>query len=282
MNTNNSKHQLKRVDLNVAYACNIKCRGCISLSDFKRVGVVSNTEIDAWLAYWSTGLDIDLIALFGGEPLINSELIKICHSIRKYYPTSVIKLITNGYLLDNIDPANWFELGLFEMQISIHRADHELLINKKLKKILEFKKGWNVHTTGLNQHQQIMFTNGNVKIYKSKFKDFVTPYNFDNKQRLIPFTSDPVKAHAICGSPDSPVLYKGALYKCPPVANIIDYVGKNWNNYASCQSLDQLGEFIQQVGRPESVCAQCPERTDQHSYDHFNLENVYVKQKNIS
>ena len=281
-NINNSKLRLTRLDLNVAYACNINCRGCISLSDFNRPGVVSNSDIDQWLAYWSSGLDIDIITLFGGEPLINSELIKICHTVRKYYSNSVIRLITNGYLLDNVDPTSWFDLGSFEMQISIHRADHESIINKKIKKILKVKKDWTTQVDNLNQHQQIMFTSGNVKIYKSKFKDFITPYNFDSKQKLIPFDSDPVKAHSICGSPDTPILYKGALYKCPPVANIIDYTGKNWNNYSSCQTLDQLDEFIQQVGCPESVCAQCPEQKEQHLYDHFNLENVYVKQKNIS
>ena len=137
---NNIKHRLNRLDVNIAYACNIKCSGCISLSDFPRKGVASSEEVTAWLDYWHEYLDIDVIVLFGGEPLINSKILDICKSIRKYYPTTVIRLITNGYLLDNFDPGCWFEYAPFEIQVSIHRLDHETDINKKIKKIIELKK----------------------------------------------------------------------------------------------------------------------------------------------
>ena len=74
MTLNNIKHKLKRLDINVAYACNIKCSGCISLSDFPRKGVASVDEIESWLNYWQQYLDVDVIVLFGGEPLIHPRL----------------------------------------------------------------------------------------------------------------------------------------------------------------------------------------------------------------
>jgi MoaA/NifB/PqqE/SkfB family radical SAM enzyme len=281
MNLNNTKQFLKRLDVNVAYACNIQCRGCISLSDFDRRGVVTNQEINSWLEYWSTGLDIETITLFGGEPLINPELIEICKTIRKHYPAATIRLITNGYLLTNFDPGVWFEFEPFEIQVSIHRLDHVAHINQQLQKILSVKSGWKTSLDNLNAHQQILFELPGFKIYKSKFKDFVAPYQLVNQQ-LQPFRSDPVQAHKICGSPNTPVLYKGKLYKCPPVANIIDITNENWNNYHTCSDLTMLSNFVSQVGIPESVCSQCPENPAQHSYDHFDPVNVYVKQKNIS
>lgn len=278
---NNTKQFLKRLDLNVAYACNIQCRGCISLSDFDRRGVVTDQEIDTWLKYWSSVLDIGTITLFGGEPLINPELIKICKTIRHYYPTTTIRLITNGYLLHKIEHSVWFDFEPFEIQVSIHRLDHETQINNQIKKILSVKKGWKTSVDNPILHQQILFELPRFKIYKSKFKDFVAPYRLE-KQKLRPFSSDPAKAHSICGSPNTPVLYKGKLYKCPPVANLIDITNENWNNYHACSDATGLKEFISQVNVPETVCSQCPESFSQHSYNHFDTGNVYVKQKNIS
>jgi organic radical activating enzyme len=275
------KLKLDRLDLTVAYTCNIQCLGCISLSDFPRRGVASVDEITQWLEYWSQHLDIDVITLFGGEPLIHPDIIKICQQIRKYYPTSVIRLITNGYLLDRVEPNAWFDFQPFEIQISVHRLDHESTINNQIKKILTVKSGWQTRVAGLNQHQQIQFAIDEFKIYKSKFKDFVAPYKLVD-QKLLPFDSDPTKAHSICGSPNTPVLYKGKLYKCPPVANLIDLTGENWNNYQCCETWEELPNFIAQVGKPEKVCAQCPETQSQHSYDHFNINNVKIKQKSLS
>ena len=278
---NYTKHRIKRLDVNIAYACNIKCKGCISLSDFPRKGVASVEEVDQWLDHWHKYLDIDTIVLFGGEPLIHPRLLDICDTVRKYYPTATIRLITNGYLLDNVDPAAWFRYSPFEIQVSIHRLDHETVINQKIKKIIEAKKGWTTTVETLNQHQQIKFAHDGFEIYKSKFKDFVAPYGYENN-RLIPLKSDPVQAHSLCGSPNSPVLYKGNLYKCPPVANLIDLLDDNWSNYQSCSGPEDLAQFVQKIGCPESVCAQCPDRTNALVFDHFDRENVHVKEKNIS
>jgi organic radical activating enzyme len=277
----NTKHKFKRLDLNVAYACNIKCSGCISLSDFPRKGVVSLEEVDSWLGYWSEYVNIDVMVLFGGEPLINPKILDICKCIRKYYPDTIIRLITNGYLLDNFDPTSWFDFGPFEIQVSIHRIDHESIINKKIKNILATRKNWTTTVDQLNLHQQIKFTSGNFTIYKSKFKDFVAPYGIKNN-KLVALQSDPVVAHKLCGSPNTPVLYKGKLYKCPPVANLIDMLDENWNNYKSCNSHEDLPQFIKLIGHPELVCSQCPDNTNAIIFDHFDRGNVRVKEKNLN
>jgi organic radical activating enzyme len=276
------KHNLERLDINVAYACNISCAGCISLSNFSRKGVAKLNEIASWIDHWHQYLNINTIVLFGGEPLVNPDIIEICQLIRKYYPTSVLRLITNGYLLDRIDPNEWFKFMPFEIQVSVHRLDHEHLINEQIKKILKVRSNWKtiVHS-GTTQHQQIEFLFENLKIYKSKFKEFIAPYNLINN-KLLPFHSDPAKAHSLCGSPATPILYKGQLYKCPAVANLIDYTGENWTNYQECHSPEQLSNFVANIGRPESVCSQCPENLSQHSYNHFELNNVEFKKKTFS
>jgi organic radical activating enzyme len=253
------------------------------LSDFDRDGVARFEEIQCWVDYWKQHIQPGIVTLFGGEPLLHPRVKEIVFLIRNAWPHSKIRLITNGYLLDKFEPDFWHTIDQFEMQISIHRTDHEQKINQAIKKILSVKSQWKVSRppAAYGEHRQLIFELPEIKIWKSYFKNFITPYKLENN-KLEPFNSDPAKAHAICGSPSTPVLYKGKLYKCPPVANLIDVVGQNWNNYEPCANADQLAEFVADIGRPESVCGQCPDQHDQHVYDHMDPKNVYVKLKNFS
>lgn len=274
---------IPRLDLMVAYSCNIKCLGCISISDIPRNGVAPFEDVVQWTKYWSAFLSPEVIVIFGGEPLMHPKFKEICGVVRSAWPNSTIRVITNGYLLHKIDPVFWHTLGKLEMQLSIHRLDHEKQITQEITKIVKQYKNWKVikHPEVSNGHRQISITNGTVTIWKSYFKDFVTPYK-QVQGAFAPHSSDPASAHAICGSPNTPILYKGKLYKCPPVANLIDLTGENWNNYQACCGADDLAQFIDNIGKPEKVCSQCPSQDTATIYDHMNKDTVHVKLKNFN
>ena len=101
------------------------------------------------------------------------------------------------------------------------------------------------------------------------------PYRLENGE-LKPFNSDPAKAHSICGSPDVPILYRNRLYKCAPLPNILELDKKQHYSYEGVEPDGDVASIINNIGKPESVCAMCPENRD-HSIDHFNKENVRVK-----
>lgn len=270
-------HLIDRLDVMVAYGCNISCKGCISLSDRSRQGTVTPGQIEMWCNHWKTLLQPKTLVLFGGEPLMNKNIMKICTIIRDAWPTSTIRLITNGYLLCRWPHTAWFDFGEFEMQISIHRQDHESTINKDIGLILRTFNDWTTKCyKDDNDHKQIEFTRPGFKLWKSKFKDFVAPYRLD-QGKLAAFDGDPVQAHAICGSPNTPILYKGSLYKCPPVANLIDITGRKSRGYQPCHGAENLEEFVSQINRPEPVCGQCPDRIGLHTYNHMDPINVIVK-----
>ena len=270
-------YKFERLDVNIVYACNLSCKGCISLSNFDRKGLVKLSELTESFEYWSKLISPEIITLFGGEPTLHKDLLKICRLIRYYWSDATIRLITNGYLLNKFEPSAWFELGNFELQVSIHRKDHESIINKNITEILHCKKDWKVKKVNkLSQHEQINWTHKNFKLYKSIFKDFVEPFKFvDGK--ISPHNSNPQQAHAICGSPSTPVLYKNKLYKCPVVANIMDITGENWYNYKPCVGADDLPKFISGINIPETVCGGCPSNDSAVIIDHFDKENVIVK-----
>ena len=66
------------------------------------------------------------------------------------------------------------------------------------------------------------------------------------------------------------------------MANIIDITGENWYDYQAVDVTDDMAAFINNIGRPESVCGQCPDSSQAVVIDHFAKENVVVRQKNIS
>jgi sulfatase maturation enzyme AslB (radical SAM superfamily) len=264
----------------VAYSCNLACRGCISLSDHARDGIEPYQSLCADIGRWKHLLIPDTVSIFGGEPCLHPRLVEICRHIRLAWPNSLLRLITNGLLLDRFEPSAWFDLAPFEMQVSVHRRDIEPKINQNLLAIMQQRSGWKVSPSEGAAHEQLQWQIPGVRIYKSIFKDFIEPYRRLNGQ-LIAWHSDPAKAHAVCGSPASPVLHRGKLYKCPAVAGLIDVTGENWSGYQPCQDADTLDEFCDQIGRSESVCGQCPDLQSAVIYDHSLPINVHVKQKNI-
>lgn len=263
----------------VAYSCNISCRGCISISDRRRSGVEPYESLVTTIGQWQTKLEPDLVTVFGGEPCLHPDLVDICKVLRAAWPRARLRLITNGYLLDRFDPLSWFDLGLFDLQVSMHRLDHKKKINAILAKIMRTQHPWSVEKLGgERRHQQMAFKHGLLTIYKSVFQEFIVPFQ-GTPDRIQPWNSDPAKAHAICGAPGTPILYKGRLYKCPAVANTIDLTGENWFDYDGYDVNDDLAEFVRNINRPEPVCGQCPDHTQAIKINHFDKRNVDVKIK---
>lgn len=275
-------HCIDRLDVMIAYSCNLACRGCISISDQVRDGVEPFENLVAELDRWKTSIVPKVTAIFGGEPCLHPKLVEICQHVRTVWPDTVIRLITNGYLLDNFDAEHWFDLGKLEIQVSVHRKDHEQVLNQKIRNILSKRKSWRISThQSAGEHKQMQWQYDSVSIYKSIFKEFVVPYQQHNNQ-LLPWNSDPVESHKICGAANTPVLYKGKLYKCPAVANVIDITKQNWFNYQAIDIDGDLSGFVRSIGVPEPVCGQCPNRAQAVVIDHFDKKNVVVKQKNIN
>ena len=268
-------YRIKRLDFNVAYACNLSCKGCISLSDFDRRGVESLMDIEDQCRTWSNILDPSVISIFGGEPLLHPRIEKVMKLIRKYWPNSVVRLITNGYLLKRFSPETWFRDGNLEMQISIHRQDHESIITEQMKKIIKCRTDWKTVQIKDGHHKHLEFHNKDLVIYKTRFKDFVMPYRLENGE-IKPFKSNPKKAHSICGTPNVPILYKNKLYKCAPLPNILELDKGKHYNYKGTDADGDVENLVRNINKPESVCAMCPEDRS-HSVDHYNKDNVHVK-----
>lgn len=272
-------YEIARLDLMIAYSCNIACKGCISLSDRRRSGIEPRANIEHWLSQWRSKITPAVATIFGGEPCLHPDLVEICRAVRDTWPSTTLRLITNGYLLHRFDARAWFDLCPLQIQVSVHRKDHEQRINQNIRLILAEDKPWKINQHGGDrEHKQMSWYHARgIEIYKSVFKDFIVPYR-DQQGSILPWNSDPALAHSICGSPSTPILFKGRLYKCPAVANVMDIIGRDsWCGYQPLDVDSDLSEFVAAIGKPESCCSQCPDLRQAQIIDHMNIKNVQVK-----
>jgi uncharacterized protein len=96
---------LSKLVLNISNACNLRCKYCYAnggnyKSDERMMSVdVAKDALDLFFEKFKA---IDTIQLFGGEPLLNRELMDfVCEYVKEISPQTRIGLVTNGTLIDD-------------------------------------------------------------------------------------------------------------------------------------------------------------------------------------
>jgi len=279
-------NHLKYLDVNIQYACNLSCVGCISLSNFARRGTVSINEGTEWLYSWSQRLTVDTLCLFGGEPLLNPDFDLWVLAARRYFPNTHIKVITNGYYLkpEHIDVLSRVDNST--LQISFHFANRDEELLTIIKRATQHLK-WSLSKTN-NEVIFLKFVNDNLNIQCARFGEFRKPYRNDGHQ-MLPWNSTDLQASInSCGSPRNPILYNNRLYKCAPIANLKDtlntfetYDKDAWEPYLQYRGYgleDDIQEFCEDFGKPNRICSMCCS-TRKSEVDHYAPGMVTKKKK---
>jgi len=275
----------------IQYACNLSCRGCITMTDYMRKGSVSIDKGKLWLEEWSDQLDIGTICLFGGEPLMNKDITSWIRQTRKYFPNSQIKIISNGTYLKNknILP-ELFSVGNVVYQISLHWREGPKFeeIKKQLLSQMQKYESW---TTVKFDRKEIIyaFSHGTVSVQLAVFGEFIQPYQ-GHGNSMKPWASDDINAsYNICGSPRNPILYNNRIFKCGPIANLKDTLilhdlekdpaWQTYLNYKGFGAGDDLTELIDNFDKPHSICSMCSKHKEQAEVQHYQSENVLEKKE---
>lgn len=87
--------------LNILDHCNLRCKGCDHFAAIAEERFVTVDNIEKDLSRMSDLLDQQAvrIGIMGGEPLLHPDLLLILSMTRKYFPNTIIQLVTNGLLL---------------------------------------------------------------------------------------------------------------------------------------------------------------------------------------
>lgn len=159
--------------------CNLNCNYCR--------GLLKNSFIDKEVAFKAIDLYSDylnnssgLIKIFGGEPLLNIDLLQdIIKYIRNKIPKTKIEVSTNGVLLTTA-LSSWLKKNNVKLSLSLDGNNSTQLLNRKGQSLQDYRR-----ITQLVR-QSSSYLNINMVIapnnVKNLFRNFVYLYNLGVKK----------------------------------------------------------------------------------------------------
>ena len=275
-----SKPILPFVEVMLTQACNLSCKGCTNYSDLSHKGYLGWSQGKEWIQEWIKRIEIPDFGIMGGEPLINPECKQWIYGVRDVLPESQIRFTTNGLLLEK----NWDVMDAIEdvgnavFKISVH-VDNKKLENT-IKKIFDRYEWEPVYEFGIHRWA----TKNGLRFQINRPDKFVKTFKNDYSN-MSPWHANPKEAFDNCIQQTCPLLYNGRIYKCSTSALVKDTLERydypnweEWKPYMSegihwTSSSNDIDTFINNFGKPNKMCAQCPSASQSDSIvDH----KIYV------
>jgi uncharacterized Fe-S cluster-containing radical SAM superfamily protein len=279
------KPTLPFVEIMANQACNISCNGCSNYSDIVHSGYLTWQQARQQIEPWLERVDIPDFGILGGEPLMNPDIRSWILGLRELLPNAQIRFTTNGLLLEkNFDIVPLLaEIGNCVFKIAVHVKDPRL--EHTIEKILNMYDWQPVEEYGVKRFRTDNGFRFHVKRPDIFWKTFQGEY-----RDMKPHDSDPARAFSICCQQTCPLLYNGRIYKCSTSGLLQDvlarYDNPNWEQWQpylqqgigpDCAD-QELSMFLNNFGKPNSVCRMCPTTDDVQSRI-IHLENVSIKKK---
>ena len=263
--------KLKEVAIHLGNVCNLTCDQCLTLSNYNFRGWFSWKEHEEYYKRWGEILTIDTLALLGGEPYLNLDLLEWAKNLKQIWPNSYLYVETNGTLLHlekNVKISrSLLDLGVM-IRISCHDLkDYENILNS-VKNILSYKK--NIHT--LEYRDKNLATLEFYETDKKLVQLVECNYFFKNyvkevKNKVIHlYRSDAIENHSHCVINDCFTFLKGKLYKCPLVYTFAEaksqfqfdtYTSNLLNLYEPCSPFDRIDSIEKFIMELDKVIPQC-------------------------
>lgn len=271
------KKILEDVSFYTTNVCNLTCTNCATYNNYKLKG---HFQFD-YETYkkWSSLVDIENIYIHGGEPFTNPHLKDWVLGIRALWPHSVVRVTTNGTLLEQ----NRELVKLFlENNVTIEVAVHDPALWDKVKSEIEFHLQEKTYKVVEEKNN---YPRPGMEDYTNHFLYFMSPNNLDyfimeQAYEFMPSSirhvgpviymhrSDPVLAHENCTSKMCHYMVNGRLYKCKTTAMssilhqqyaVNDDCQEILNRSASVGYDDDVSDFIDQISNVIEQCTLCPE-----------------------
>jgi hypothetical protein len=248
---------IPHLEWHVAHTCNFTCESCGHFSNHGHKGVITLKDLEQWYSLWNKRIAPKNIALLGGEPLLNKEIIDILYMTRDMWDKDTLEyidLVTNGVLLDKfLELPKALEDTKINLVISLHGNDagYNSIINKVKALINSWKENFNIQVSYIDSY------NTWLKFYKG-FGDNMHPFEDGDYQESW--------KNCIAGQ-DCFQLLNGKIYKCAPLAYLPLQkeqfnLSPKWDHYLTYNALDpsctnlEIEEFFNK--KAESYCAMCP------------------------
>jgi hypothetical protein len=254
---NMTPERLSGLEINIVYACNLRCRFCSHFSD-RLTGIVPSDEIAYGMQQWGSRLAPAHFRLLGGEPLLHPEVIPIIYYAKELMPFAIQRaLVTNGLCLSGMLPDFWKAVRDTNTQIVI-----------------------SVHYEGEDYQEILQLIQAKSAEYgicydlKYPIGRWTKNYQIDDKDNILPYKTDPGQAwqrfcseHGCNHQEWCRTILSGKLFHCENTAmryyaRQAGLLGDAWSEIdryvplSPSVSDDKLKKWL--VNRPRPVCALCP------------------------
>ena len=283
-------YKLKYAEFYITNVCNLNCTNCNRFNNYTFKGHYNYRDYEQDYTKWSKIIDIDVIGILGGEPLLNPDVFNWVRGIANLWPNSKIAIITNGTLLDRWENL-YHELlefnGRVFLEINHHTPKTWHTIHKDVERFLSGPLKHEIRTDAINWVPAEVFDEANsVKFIDTNnievilnpawtFKDSTIKYNKFNNTVTV-HDSNPELAFAVCDFKTCHHFIKGKLYKCGPIGILPDFINQFKVELSEKQksliydykpaehdwTTEQLDSFIDNLINARSIpqCSLCPQK----------------------
>lgn len=116
------KGSIPYLEFNVVDHCNLNCAGCDHFCPLIKEPVFADLDIFAKdIRELSKKLNIRIIRIMGGEPLLNPQINDFIRITREAFPYSDIRVATNGLLLPTMKEDFWNVMRNYKIKIDLSK-----------------------------------------------------------------------------------------------------------------------------------------------------------------
>ena len=234
----NKMSVLKRIGIPIVEHCNLNCKGCLHFCNLNQEEFYYDcNEFECDVMRISELFDdIEVLRLYGGEPLLHPKIIRLLEIARRYLKKAKIEILTNGLLLPTLDEK--FYQSITNLGICIGWSSYP--IEKKISMKIENK-----------------LISEKVVYYKNDVQMFYGIFN--------PLgNSDPYYQWEHCSGRNCHVLRSGYISVCPApaVEHIVNQSFDKQLNFTTSRlniydkNIDDE-KILAFLDRPHDVCKYC-------------------------
>lgn len=270
------------LEWHAAHSCNFSCEGCCHFNNYGYKEIISIDTLEKWFSLWNKRIAPQRLAVLGGEPLLNKDIIGIIELGRNMWDRqhgTYYEIVTNGFLLHRFpDLPRTLEKTNCLLRISVHGSSEKYM--KKFNLIRDLVKEW---------QKEYKF-----EVVYDPDDLWFKPYLGHGENSLPYEENNPEKSweHCITGQ-ECFNLVDGNIFKCsllaylPLMKKVFPNLSNKWNPYLAYKPLthkasdEEIKDFFNR--KAETYCGMCSTEWNLFKKtDPFTPIKFYKKENNKS
>lgn len=251
---------IPHLEWHAAHACNFTCESCAHFSNHGINEIIPLKTLEKWYTPWVKRIIPSRMAILGGEPLLNKDIIEIIYMTREMWSkeNKYFELVTNGWLLHKYpDLPKALEETNCVLSISIHGTTKKY--NEKIDEINVLLNSWKEkYSVTINP---MPMSNNWIKSYKG-FGNYIEPFEDNNYQK----SWDNCPTGQECFQLLNEKIYKCCNLAYLPMVKEKYNLSSKWDKYLSynplnknCSDQDIVNFFNKKA---ETFCSMCPTKSE--------------------